>query len=267
MSTVARDVVGNIKVDMIAPPSLMRSFVADGLNGCGLFEAVRVRESWAQAIHGEAGAAHGDGLTVALLGPFLDAGHAADHRPPAQLGPVPPTCVLLEGRPPLSHEVSALYDQGISGLFGTHEPLEALAFGLAIAALGRSTIQDAGQLRAPAPDGQAARRPATVGRAYDFPGLSQREKELLLLIAEGLSNDEIAAQLHLAATSVKSYVSRLYTKMGVRDRSQLMALTLGSRPAMLPAVLSGSSIHHGACTPVDAPSRTRVDPGRFGITK
>lgn len=54
--------------------------------------------------------------------------------------------------------------------------------------------------------------------------LPQRDRELLKLIAQGLSNAELAERLGLSPTTVKSYVSRLLSKLGARDRAQLVIL-------------------------------------------
>ncbi|WP_030902625.1 response regulator [Streptomyces sp. NRRL F-5126] len=51
-------------------------------------------------------------------------------------------------------------------------------------------------------------------------GLTAREAEVLSLVAEGLSNKEIAGRLHIGAATVKTHINNLFAKTGVRDRAQ-----------------------------------------------
>jgi DNA-binding NarL/FixJ family response regulator len=63
--------------------------------------------------------------------------------------------------------------------------------------------------------------PRADGGGPELPdGMTPREAEVLVLIAEGMSNAEIARSLHISQATVKSHINNLFAKAGLRDRAQ-----------------------------------------------
>jgi DNA-binding NarL/FixJ family response regulator len=62
----------------------------------------------------------------------------------------------------------------------------------------------------------------------DLSRITEREREVLSLVAEGLSNDEIATRLYLSPLTTKTHVSHIMTKLDARDRAQLVVIAYES---------------------------------------
>ena len=90
--------------------------------------------------------------------------------------------------------------------------------------------------RAPAAPTATAANAAAGGRdpanralpSADLARITEREREVLALVAQGLSNDEIAVRLYLSPLTTKTHVSHIMTKLRARDRAQLVVIAYES---------------------------------------
>ena len=121
-------------------------------------------------------------------------------------------------------------DQGASAYLSKGLVGEALVHALEEVHAGRVVV----------PEEVTAVEPA----AGDWPGrefgLSAREAEIIALITQGLSNQEIAKRSYLSINSIKTYIRSAYRKMGVTSRSQavLWGVKHGFQPDVLRAIAS-----------------------------
>lgn len=76
--------------------------------------------------------------------------------------------------------------------------------------------------------GQFSRRPLPGASSPDVAALGEREVEVVRRLARGLSNADIGRELFLSEATVKTYVSRLLARLGLRDRVQIAVLAYES---------------------------------------
>jgi len=108
---------------------------------------------------------------------------------------------------------------GASGfLVKDTEPAELIA-GVRAVARGDALLSPGVTRRLIAEFAARARPPRSVP---DLAGLTEREREVMALVAEGLSNDEIAQRLVVSPATAKTHVSRAMVKLHARDRAQLV---------------------------------------------
>jgi DNA-binding NarL/FixJ family response regulator len=122
---------------------------------------------------------------------------------------------------------------GASGfLVKDTEPVELIR-AVRVVAAGDALLSPGVTRRLIAEFASTARQPAT---AKGLELLTDREREVAALVAEGLSNDEIAKRLFMSPMTAKTHVSRAMTKLGARDRAQLVVFAYESglvRPGWL----------------------------------
>ncbi len=115
---------------------------------------------------------------------------------------------------------------GASGFALKSRPLDELLNAIRTVAAGEALLAPSVTRRLIAHFADQARTPARTP-----PGLAElteREREVLALVAEGLSNAELAQTLHVTLPTAKTHVSRILTKLGARDRTQLVVLAYQS---------------------------------------
>ncbi|BBC36977.1 LuxR family transcriptional regulator [Streptomyces graminofaciens] len=138
------------------------------------------------------------------------------------------TRVLILTTFEIDEYVAQALRSGASGFLGKDVTADALLDGIRTVAAGDTLLSPAATrtliarfLAAPAP----GNRLATPDRLNT---LTTREREVMALAAEGSSNDEIAEKLYVSPLTVRTHVHRAMTKLGARDRAQLVVMAYQS---------------------------------------
>jgi DNA-binding NarL/FixJ family response regulator len=156
--------------------------------------------------------------------PRLD-GIGATERILAAAGAEPPRVLVLTTFD-LDDYVYAALRAGASGFLLKDAPAEQLVDAVRVVARGDALLAPSVTRRLIE---DIARRPRLDGTAaHGIDELTERELDVLKLIAKGYSNAEVAAELYLGEATVKTHVGRLLTKLGLRDRVQAVVLAYES---------------------------------------
>jgi DNA-binding NarL/FixJ family response regulator len=111
---------------------------------------------------------------------------------------------------------------GASGFITKDVPADELVRAVRVVAAGDALLTPA--VTRQLLDRVARRLPAPVGSSVDLGELTEREREVLELLARGMSNAEIAGALVVGDATVKTHVSNVLMKLGLRDRVQAVVL-------------------------------------------
>jgi len=147
-----------------------------------------------------------------------------------------PTKVLVLTTFDLDEYVYGAMRAGASGYLLKDTPAQELVAAVRVIAAGDALLSPSVTKRLIE---EFARQPEPESMAASLPeDLTEREHEALELLAHGLSNREIAAAMYVGEATAKTHVSRLLTKLGVRDRVQAVVLAYESgvvRPGAAPS--------------------------------
>jgi DNA-binding NarL/FixJ family response regulator len=161
--------------------------------------------------------------------PELD-GIEATRRVLAAAGDAEPVRVLMLTTFDLNEYVYEALRAGASGFLLKDVPPEQLAAGIRVVAGGEALL--APSITKRLIQEFAAARPVAPAPPPGLDELTARELEVFRLVARGLSNAEIAAELIVSETTVKTHVARMLMKLGLRDRVQAVVLAYESGVAV-----------------------------------
>ena len=122
----------------------------------------------------------------------------------------------------LDEYVFAALQAGASGFLLKDTPAEDLVEAVRLVAAGDALLAPSVTRRVI--EEFTARAPARTVDQTGLSSLTEREREVLELMARGMSNREIASSLYLGETTVKTHVGRVFTKLHLRDRVQAVVL-------------------------------------------
>jgi DNA-binding NarL/FixJ family response regulator len=220
---VAGEASGNVRIVIADDQALVREGLAMIIEAEDDMEVVAHAATGVEAVD----AALRDRPDVVLMDirmPALD-GIAATRQLLQEAGPNPPRIVMLTTFSLDEYVLDALR-AGASGFLLKDAPRDQLIDAIRVAARGDALISPA--VTRPLIEELVRRSSAPLTPDPKLLELTAREREVLQLIGHGLSNAELAARLSVSEGTIKTHVSRILMKLGLRDRVQAVVLAYES---------------------------------------
>jgi DNA-binding NarL/FixJ family response regulator len=125
-------------------------------------------------------------------------------------------------------DVARLIAQGIDGIVYSSDMNQTLGVVVRAACCGLVSV------------------PSALRHGIDPPALSHRERQVLALVVAGLTNEEIAAQLYVAPSTVKHHLTSAFRRLGAHSRRDAVAQILTGDESLRRSVLTAAPEHHEA---------------------
>lgn len=219
-----------IRVLIADDQALVRAGLSALLGGEDDIEVVAVAENGIEALE-RARELRPDVACLDIRMPGLDGIEVA--RELSASGEQDPIPVLILTTFDLDDYVFSALEAGASGFLLKDAEPEVIVGAVRQVAAGHGTIDQALTRRILREFVQRRQlQPVTAQRADDV--LTGREREILLLLAQGMSNEEIARSLVVEVTTVKSHLARMLPKLGVRSRLQAVVWAYQNRIVAVP---------------------------------
>ncbi|MGW6005286.1 response regulator [Oerskovia enterophila] len=189
------------------------------------FEVVGEASDGGQAVRLSA-ALHPDVILMDLRMPGVDGVEATTQI----LAEHPATAVLVLTTHADDASILGALRAGARGYLTKDAGRAEVANAIRAVALGQTLLAPAvsdvlvGSLTGGRPVGTVSAPASSLPLSRRFPALTAREREVLELVGQGLSNSEISERLFVGMTTVKSHINAIFTKLEVRDRAQAITL-------------------------------------------
>jgi two-component system nitrate/nitrite response regulator NarL len=223
--------------------------LADALSRDSLLEAIAFEDDSSGLL-----AAAGEGVDVLVVSSTLDerASRGIEILHEFRVAQTKTRSVLLLGSSK-DEDILKAFRAGARGIFSKNDPLEMLSE--CVRSVHQGKVWANNHALVVAIEALAGSPTARTDNASSMKLLSEREVQVVRYLAEGLTNREIAEQLKLSPHTIKNYLFRIFDKLGVSSRIELLFMTLSQTDALHPSM---RSFHGGKDRETDSPNESAL---------